>query len=239
MQFGGGNALCNEVMAGFNCVAFPAGDTGAQMGGWFRNEVKSLDDLKGLKFRTPGLNSQLFARLGATPQATPPADIYPSLERGVLDAVEFVGPHDDEKLGFVRVAKYYYSPGFWEAGAHLHFFANKEAFDKLPAAYKMALEVASGEANAIMLAQYDHLNPQALRRLVAAGAQLRGWPRDILQAAWREAHAMYEDLSGRNERFKRIWTSYRAYRDEQYQWFRIAESSFDNFAFPAAAAANR
>ncbi len=239
MQFGGGNALCAELLDGFNCVGFPAGDTGAQMGGWFRNEVKSLNDLKGLKFRTPGFNGQLFARLGAVPQAIPPADIYPSLERGTLDAVEFVGPHDDEKLGFVRVAKYYYFPGFWEPGAHLHFFVNKEAFNRLPPAYKAAIEVASNEANSEMLARYDHLNPQALRKLVAAGAQLRPWPRDIMQAAWREAHAMYEELSGQNERFKKVWTSYRAYRDDEYQWFRIAENSFDNFAFIEAARAAR
>jgi TRAP-type mannitol/chloroaromatic compound transport system substrate-binding protein len=239
LQYGGGNALCAEVMDGFNCVAFPAGDTGAQMGGWFRNEVKSLDDLRGLKFRTAGMNGQLFSRLGAVPAAIAPADIYPSLERGALDAVEFVGPHDDEKLGFVRVAKNYYAPGFWEAGAHLHFFANKEAYNRLPAVYKAAIEVACNEANSEMLARYDHLNPQALRRLIAAGAQLRFWPRDILQAAWREAHGIYEELSGRNEAFKKAWTSYRAYRDDQYQWFRIAENSFDNFAFVEAARATR
>ena len=239
LQHGGGNALCNELLAGFNCVAFPAGDTGAQMGGWFRNEVKTLDELKGLKFRTAGMNGQLFARLGAVPQAIPPADIYPSLERGALDAVEFVGPHDDEKLGFVRVAKYYYYPGFWEAGAHLHFIANKDAFERLPETYKAALEVASGEANGAMLAAYDHLNPQAMRRLIAAGAQLRPWPRDILQAAWREAHALYAEISAQNPRFKRIWESYRDYRDLEYQWFRVAESSFDNFAFPAAATQGR
>ncbi len=235
LQYGGGQALCDEMLADFNCVGFPAGDTGAQMGGWFRNEVKNLAELKGLKFRTPGLNGQLFARLGAVPQAIAPADIYPSLERGALDAVEFVGPHDDEKLGFVRVARYYYYPGFWEAGAHLHLIINKDAMAKLPDTYKAALEVACGEANANMLAQYDHLNPQALRRLVAAGAQLRPWPREILQAAWTEANAMYDELSAKSERFKKIWTAYRAYRQEEYQWFRIAESSFDNFAFPAAA----
>ncbi|MBX6746697.1 MAG: ABC transporter substrate-binding protein, partial [Acetobacteraceae bacterium] len=166
-------------------------------------------------------------------------DIYPALERGTLDAVEFVGPYDDEKLGFVRVARYYYAPGFWEAGAHLHFLANQNAFEALPPAYKAALETACGEANADMLAHYDNLNPQALRRLVAAGAQLRFWPRDIMQAAWKEAHALYDEMSAKSERFKKIWTAYRAYRDIEYQWFRVAESSFDNFAFPAAAAQQR
>ena len=149
--------------------------------------------------------------------------------------MEFVGPHDDEKLGFVRVARNYYAPGFWEAGAHLHLIVNQRAYEALPALYKAALEVACAEADSDMLARYDHLNPQALRRLVAAGAQLRPWPREILQAAWTEANAMYDELSGKSERFKKIWTAYRAYRDEEYQWFRVAESSFDNFAFPAAA----
>ena len=149
--------------------------------------------------------------------------------------MEFVGPHDDEKLGFVRVAKNYYAPGFWEPGARLHFMANQRAWDALPEHYKAAVDVACGEANADMLSRYDHLNPQALRRLVAAGAQLRFWPREILQAAWRETHAHYEELGSRNARFKRIWESYRTYRDEEYQWFRVAENSFDNFAFPAAA----
>jgi TRAP-type mannitol/chloroaromatic compound transport system substrate-binding protein len=235
MQHGGGNQLAAELFREYNLVGFPAGDTGAQMGGWFRNEIRTVEELRGLKFRVAGLAGQVFQRLGAVPTQVPAADIYPSLERGTLDAVEFVGPHDDEKLGFVRVARNYYAPGFWEAGAHLHLIVNQRAFDALPAAYKSALEVACAEADSDMLARYDHLNPQALRRLVAAGAQLRFWPREILQAAWREAHGLYEEMAGRNERFRRIWTAYRTYRDEQYQWFRVAENSYDNFAFPAAA----
>ncbi|MEN0073706.1 MAG: TRAP transporter substrate-binding protein DctP [Paracraurococcus sp.] len=232
---GGGGELAAELFKDYNIVGFPAGNTGAQMGGWFRNEIKSIDDLKGLKFRVAGLAGEIVRRMGAVPTQIAAADIYPSLERGTLDAVEFVGPHDDEKLGFVRVAKFYYAPGFWEAGAHLHLLVNQAAFEALPPAYKAALEVSCGEANADMLARYDHLNPQALRRLVSAGAQLRFWPRDIMQAAWKEAHALYDEMSAKNERFKKVWTAYRAYRDEEYQWFRVAESSFDNFAFPEAA----
>ena len=182
---GGGGELAAELLRDYNIIGFPAGDTGAQMGGWFRNEVKSVDDLKGLKFRVAGLAGEIFRRMGAVPTQIAASDIYPSLERGTLDAVEFVGPHDDEKLGFVRVAKYYYAPGFWEAGAHLHLITNQAAFEALPAPYKAAIEVACGEANSDMLARYDHLNPQALRRLVVAGAQLRFWPRDIMQTAWK------------------------------------------------------
>ncbi len=235
MKRGGGNELRAEVLRDYGCVGFLLGDTGTQMGGWFRNEVRSLADLNGLKFRIAGMGGQIFQRLGASPALIAGSDVYPALERGVIDAAEWVGPHDDEKLGFVRVARNYYAPGFWEAGAHLHLIVNQRAFEGLPAPYKSALEVACAEADADMLARYDHLNPQALRRLIAGGAQLRFWPREILQGAWREAHAMYEEMSGRNERFRRIWTAYRAYRDEEYQWFRVAENSFDNFAFPAAA----
>ncbi len=235
LNHGGGNAFAQELFRDYGIIGLPAGDTGAQMGGWFRNEIRSPDDLKGLKFRIAGIAGQVFARLGAVPTQIAAGDIYPALERGTLDAVEFVGPYDDEKLGFVRVARNYYAPGFWEPGARLHFMANQRAWDALPPPYREAIEVASGEANAEMLARYDHLNPQALRRLVAAGAQLRYWPREILQAAWRETHGLYEEIGGRNERFKRIWTAYRTYRDEEYQWFRVAENSFDNFAYPAAA----
>jgi TRAP-type mannitol/chloroaromatic compound transport system substrate-binding protein len=235
-RYGGGRELNAELMADYNIVSFSAGDTGAQMGGWFRNEIRDLSSLNGLKFRIAGLAGQVFQRLGAVPTQVAAADIYPALERGALDAVEFVGPHDDEKLGFVRVARYYYAPGFWEASARTQFMANRAAFNALPDVYKHAIEVACAEADSEMPARYDHLNPQALRRLVAAGAQLRFWPREILQAAWRAAHEVYEDTASRNPRFKKIWESYRAFRDESYQWFRVVENSFDNFAFPAAAA---
>src|SRR6478672_5609232 len=235
LAYGGGGELAAELLRDYNIIGFPAGDTGAQMGGWFRNEVKSVDDLKGLKFRVAGLAGEIFRRMGAVPTQIAASDIYPSLERGTLDAVEFVGPHDDEKLGFVRVAKYYYAPGHWEAGAQLHVITNHAPFEALPAPYVAAIEVACGEANADMLARYVHLNPQALRRLVVAGAQLRFWPRDIMQTAWKEAHALYEEMGAKNPRFGKIWNAYRTYRDEEYQWFRVAESSFDNFAFPAAA----
>lgn len=235
-RFGGGKELGAELFGDYNAVAFTAGDTGAQMGGWFRNEVSNLQALQGLKFRIAGFAGQVFQRLGAAPTQVAAADIYPSLERGTLDAVEFVGPHDDEKLGFVRVAKYYYAPGFWEPGARLHLIVNKAAWESLPDVYKHAVEVACAEQDSEMVARYDDLNPKALRRLVAAGAQLRFWPRDIMQAAWGAAHEVYAETGSRNARFKKVWDSYHPYRDEQFQWFRVAENSFDNFAFPAAAA---
>jgi len=235
MRYGGGRDLAAELLREYNIVGHTAGDTGAQMGGWFRGEVRTLEDLRGLKFRIAGFAGQVFQRLGAAPTQVAAADIYPSLERGTLDAVEFVGPHDDEKLGFVRVARNYYAPGFWEPGARLMLMSNQRAHDALPDTYKHALEVACAEADAEMVARYDHLNPQALRRLVAAGAQLRFWSREILQAAWRAANEVYEETGSRNPRFKRIWDAYRPYRDEEFQWFRVAENSYDNFAFVQAA----
>ncbi|WP_431281341.1 TRAP transporter substrate-binding protein [Humitalea sp. 24SJ18S-53] len=235
LRHGGGNQLAANFFRDYNIHGIPAGDTGAQMGGWFRNEIRSQADLQGLKFRIAGFAGQVMQRLGAVPTQVAAADIYPSLERGTLDAVEFVGPHDDERLGFVRVARNYYAPGFWEPSARLHFMANIRAWEALPDLYKAAIDIACAEQDSEMTARYDHLNPQALRRLVAAGAQLRFWPRDILQAAWRESNALYETTAAGNPRFKAIWESYKPYRAEQFQWFRIAESSFDNFAFPAAA----
>lgn len=233
-RHGGGAALAAELFGTYNITVFTAGDTGAQMGGWFRKEVKTVAEMQGLKFRVAGFAGQVFAKLGAVPTQVAAADIYPSLERGTLDAVEFVGPYDDEKLGFARVAPNYYFPGFFEPGARLHLMVNNAAFEALPAPYKAALETACIEADQDMTSRYDAANPQALRRLIAAGAQLRPWSRDILSAAWKATHELYEETSAKNERFKKIWESYRRFRDDEYAWFRVAENSFDNFAFTAS-----
>jgi len=233
-RHGGGAALAAELFASYNIVAFTAGDTGAQMGGWFRKEVKGIADMQGLKFRVAGIAGQVFAKMGAVPTQVAAADIYPSLERGTLDAVEFVGPYDDEKLGFARVAPNYYFPGFFEPGARLHAMINKTAWEALPPAYKAALELAANEADQDMTARYDASNPQALRRLIAAGAQLRPWPREVLASAWKSTHELYDELGAKNERFKIIWDSYRRFRDDEFAWFRVAENSFDNFAFTAS-----
>jgi TRAP-type mannitol/chloroaromatic compound transport system substrate-binding protein len=205
------------------------------MGGWFRQEIRTQQDVQGLKFRISGLAGQVFQRMGAAPTLVAPADIYPALERGTIDATEFVGPHDDERLGFFRVARFYYAPGFFEPSARLSFMANRRSMEALPAQYREALTIACAEADSEMVSRYDHLNPIALRRLVAAGAQLRFYSRDILQLAWRSNEALMADLAGQNARFRTIWESYRPYRSELFQWFRVSENSFDNFAFAASA----
>ena len=234
-RYGDGMKLAQELFRQYNAHFLPFGDTGTQMGGWFRREIRTIEDLKGLKFRIAGFAGNVFERLGAVPTQIAPGDIYPALERGVIDAAEFVGPYDDEKLGLNRIARFYYAPGFWEPSSRGGFVVNLRQWETLPAHYRHAIEVACSEVELDMPARYDALNPPALRRLIAGGAQLRAWPRDILLAAWRETNALYEDTASRNANFKKVWDSYRPWRSEQYQWFRVAENAYDNFAFPMAA----
>ena len=231
---GGGAQLMRDFMAEYNVVTMPAGNTGVQMGGWFRKELKTLDDVKGLKMRIPGIGGQVWSKLGAVPQQIAGGEIYPSLERGAIDGAEWVGPHDDEKLGFHKVAPFYYYPGFWEAGTQISLMVNKGLWEGLPPIYRGMIEAAAAEANGEMMARYDHQNPQALRRLVAAGAQLRPYPREILAAAWKATHELYDEISAKNPKFKAVYEPWRKFRDDQYLWFRVAELTYENFAFTAA-----
>ncbi len=234
MNQGGGQQLMRDFMAPYNAVPIPAGNTGVQMGGWFRKEIKTLDDVKGLKMRIPGIGGQVWARLGAVPQQIAGGEIYPSLERGAIDGAEWVGPYDDEKLGFFKVAPFYYYPGFWEAGTQITVMVNKNLWDGLPPLYRQILETVGAEVNGEMMARYDNLNPQALRRVVAAGAQLRPYPREVLAAAWKATHELYDEFSSKNEKFKAVYEPWRKFRDDQYLWFRVAELTYENFAFSAA-----
>ena len=232
---GGGNDLFNEFYSKFNLYALPGGNTGTQMGGWFRKEVKSVQDLQGLKMRIAGLAGQVLAKLGVVPQQIPGGDIYPALERGTIDAAEWVGPYDDEKLGFSKVAPFYYYPGFWEGGPTVHFMFNSGKFKDLPKNYKAIIETAAAYANIDMQAKYDAKNPAALRRLVGAGTQLRPFPQEILEAAYKAANEVYDETSAKNPDFKKIYEAVRAFRNEEYLWFQVAEYTFDNFMIRARA----
>ena len=176
MYVGGGLELMRDFFKDYNIVQFPAGNTGAQMGGWFRTEIKSVDDLKGLKFRIAGIAGKVLASLGVVPQQIAGGDIYPALEKGTIDAAEWVGPYDDEKLGFYKVAKYYYYPGFWEGGPQLSIYVNVKQWEALPKPYQAVFEAAAAQSNIWMLAKYDADNMPALRRLVAGGAILKPFP---------------------------------------------------------------
>jgi TRAP-type mannitol/chloroaromatic compound transport system substrate-binding protein len=234
MYHGGGRELMNEFFKDYNAHGIPAGNTGAQMGGWFRKEIKTVDDLKGLKFRIGGFAGQVLTKLGVVPQQIAGGDIYPSLEKGTIDAAEWVGPYDDEKLGFNKVAQYYYYPGWWEGGPMLSVMVNLTAWESLPPSYKAILESACAEANVDMVAKYDAFNPAALRKLVAGGTQLRPFPREVMAACYKAANEVYAETSAKNAKFKKVYDSWSKFRDDQFLWFRVAENTYDNFAFSAA-----
>ena len=234
IYYGGGLELVRAFFRDFNIISFPAGNTGCQMGGWFRKEVKTVKDLKGVKMRIAGLGGEAMARLGAVPQQIAGGDIYPALERGTIDAAEWVGPYDDEKLGLYKVAKFYYYPGWWEGGPELDLFVNTKAWEALPKDYQSILESACAEANVDMVAKYDALNPAALRRLVAAGVQLRPFPREIMQASYKAAVEVYEEFATTNAKFKKIYEPWKKFRDEEILWFRVAEQNFDQFMATAS-----
>ncbi len=229
LYHGGGLPLVREFLKTYNIMSFPGGNTGTQMGGWWRSEVKSLKDLKGLKVRIPGFGGKIMAELGAIPQTIAGGDVYPSLEKGTIDAAEWVGPYDDEKLGFQKVAKFYYYPGFWEPGPSLSFYVNLDAWNKLPASYKTAFEVACAEANLMMTSQYDAQNPAALGRLIQSGAQLRMFPREVLDAAYQVAEKLYAEESQKNPAFKAMFTSWNRFRNDQSNWFRVAENTMSSY----------
>jgi TRAP-type mannitol/chloroaromatic compound transport system substrate-binding protein len=235
LYHGGGNDLLNEFYAKQGLYGLIGGNTGAQMGGWFRREIKSPADIQGLKMRIAGIAGQVMAKLGAVPQQIPGGDIYPALERGTIDAAEWVGPYDDEKLGFNKVAPFYYYPGFWEGGPSLHFFINQAKWNELPKHYKAIVTSAAAHANVDMLAKYDARNPAALRRLVGGGAQLRPFSQEIMEAAFKAANELYDEIGSKNADFKKVYDSYRAFRGEEYLWFQVAEYAYDNFMIRARA----
>ncbi len=228
-HFAGGKEIINDVLARYDTVSFACGNSGAQMGGFFKKEIKEVADLKGLKFRIGGMGGQILARLGVVPQQIAPGDIYPALERGTLDAVEFVGPYDDEKLGFARIAKYYYAPGWWEGGAMLHLVVNKAQYDALPANYKAILANACEAAHNWMLAKYDAVNGPALRRMVEKGAELRIFPQAVLEACLKASNEHYAEIAAKNADFKRAWESMQAYRQDVLPWWQLNEYAFDSF----------
>jgi TRAP-type mannitol/chloroaromatic compound transport system substrate-binding protein len=225
----GGIALMNEFYKKFNIYALPAGNTGCQMGGWFRKEIKEVNDLKGLKFRIGGFAGRVLGKLGVVAQQIPAGEIYPSLEKGTIDAAEWVGPYDDEKLGFYKVAKFYYYPGWWEGGTQVHNFINLDKWNQLPTAYKSIIRTASDMVNIWMTAKYDAENPQAIKRLLAAGTQLRPFPQPVMEACLKASNEVNAEISATNADFKKIWDNIQAFRNDEYLWWQVAEYTYDTF----------
>ncbi len=226
---GDGMKLMNEFAGKVNVHALVGGNTTAQMGGWFRREIREVGDLNGLKFRIAGLAGRTLQKLGVVPQQLAGGDIYPALERGTIDAVEWVGPYDDEKLGLQKVARYYYYPGWWEGSAALHFMINTAKWNELPKAYRAILTAAASHAGIEMTARYDARNPQALRKLIAGGAQLRPFPIPVLEACLKAANEVYAEVTAGNADFKKVYDSMVAFRNEEYLWWQVAEFGYDSF----------
>lgn len=225
----GGRELAEALLADFNILPLPGGNTGVQMGGWFRREIGSLTDLNGLKMRIPGLGGAVMDRLGATVQVIAGGDIYPALERGTIDATEWVGPYDDEKLGFYKVAQNYYYPGWWEPGPALTFYVNRDAWDSLSTEYQQVLRAASTEAGFHMLTSYDAKNPQALQRLLASGVTMRPFPQDIMDAAQQTAFDIMEEQAAADATYNRVYTAFKQFREASYRWFNTTEQAYAAF----------
>jgi len=231
LYYGGGLELLRDFYKDYNIINFPGGNTGAQMGGWFRKEIKTVNDLKGLKMRIGGFAGVVLSRLGLVPQQIAAGDIYPALEKGTIDAAEWIGPYDDEKLGFVKVAPHYYYPGWWEGGPNLSFYVNMKEWAKLPKLYQQAFEVACAEANVKMLAKYDEKNPAALARLLKSGAKLHAFPKEVLDASFKAANEVMEEEAAKNPAFKKIYEPWKIFRNNSMQWFNLCERAYANYTF--------
>lgn len=228
---GGGLDLLREIYADFNTINFPAGSTGNQMGGWFKRKVSSPADLKNLKIRMPGLGGEVMKRLGAQVQTLPPDEILAALERGSVDAAEWVGPYEDEKLGLHKSAPYYYYPGWHEPGTTYELLVNLTAWNQLPKDYQQALRTATSEAHLTMLSQYDAANREALQRLISGGTELTAYSSEIIGSARQEAFELYEEFANQDAGFQKVYDQWNAFRKGIYQWNRINEQSFADLIF--------
>lgn len=230
-EAGGLTRLQEFYASKFNLIQFPAGNTGAQMGGWFRKEISSVGDLAGLKMRIPGLGGQVMSKLGVTVQTLPGGEIFQALQTGAIDAAEWVGPYDDEKLGINRVAQFYYYPGWWEPGSTLEVQINLDEWNQLPDAYKDIIRAASFEANLEMLSRYETRNNEALQRLVESGVELREYSDEIMTAAQEATFELYDEFAAADADFKAIYDEWLAFRDRVYAWNNLNQGSFERFVY--------
>ncbi len=226
---GAGTQLMNDFLKDFGVFGIPGGNTGCQMAGWFRKEIKTVAELSGLKLRIAGVGGKVLQKLGVVPQQIVGGDIYPALEKGTIDAAEWVGPYDDEKLGFYKVAPFYYYPGWWEGGAAIQFIFSLAKFAELPKSYQSVLRSAAAMVNVDMMAKYDARNPAALKRLVGGGTKLLPIPAEIMEACYGAAMELYAEFSATSEKFKTIYEAEKAFRNDEYLWFQLSEFTYDNF----------
>ncbi len=234
LYYGGGSDMIDELYSDFGIISFPAGNTGVQMGGWFRRKINTVADLNGLKMRIPGLGSEVMSRLGVQVQVLPADEIVAALFKGEIDAVEWNNPYDDDTMGLPEAAPYCYYPGWWEPGATYELQVNRSLWEQLPVEYQEILKVAATNANVTMLAEYNARNGDVLERLVQSGTEFIPFSRDILQAAYQNTFELYEEYASGDPTFRRVYDRWKDFRDRVYRWNQINELSFINFMVSAS-----
>ncbi|MEP5286117.1 MAG: TRAP transporter substrate-binding protein [Alloalcanivorax venustensis] len=226
VNFGGGQELWDELYGEFGIKPLPCGNSGTQMAGWFRKEINSLEDIKGLKIRAPGLAGEVMQRIGATPVQMPGGEVFTSMQTGALDAADWVGPYNDLTFGLHKVAKYYYYPGWQEPGAMLELMINKEKWDALPEDLQAIVKSAAEAENQHIYDEFTARNAEALKQLVNEhGVELRRLPDEVLQALEKTSQEAVEDLVAGNEQARRLYESYRDFRDSVMPYIAVAEQS--------------
>jgi len=229
---GGGLDLLQDFYGSkFNVIQFPAGNTGVQMGGWFNKEIKSLADMEGLKMRIPGLGAKVMDKLGVTVQVLPGGEIFQALQTGAIDAAEWVGPYDDEKLGFHKVTSFYYYPGWWEPGPSLEVQINLDEWNKLPEVYQEILKTAAYEANMTMMARYDAKNPAALQKLLGeSDVTMAPFPDDVMKASEEAAFELFDEFAAADADFGSILKQWAAFREGIQNWHGFAENAYLSYS---------
>jgi TRAP-type mannitol/chloroaromatic compound transport system substrate-binding protein len=228
---GGGLELIHELLSDFNIISFPGGSTGTQMGGWWNQEVNTTADLQGVNMRIPGLGGTVMERLGVNVQNLAGGEIFQALQLGTIDAAEWVGPYDDEKLGLNEAASIYYYPGWWEPASQYSFYFNLDEWNKLPETYQNILKVAAAETHSNIMARYDARNPGALRSLLDQGVQLMRFPDEIMQAGRTAAFDLYAELAAADATYNKIYSAWQEFREDSNRWFASSELGFSNIAF--------
>lgn len=229
LYHGGGMELWEEVYAEFGLIPGAAGNTGVQMGGWFNREINSVEDLKGLKMRIPGLGGEVLKRAGGTPVLLPGGEIFPSLQSGAIDATEWVGPYNDLAFGLHKAAKYYYYPGWHEPGTTLECFMNKEAFEKLPEDLQIIVRNALRVANQDMLADFTAKNNRALEQLVSEhGVELRPFPDDVLKQIKALSDEVVSEEASQDPMSQKVFESFVKFREQAIKWHAVSEQAYLN-----------
>lgn len=227
MYGGGGLALWEKSYDRFNLVPRPAGNTGVQMAGWFNKEINTIEDFKGLKMRMPGLGAKVLKRAGGSPVLSAGSELFTNLERGVIDATEWIGPYHDYIMGFHKIAKYYYAPGWHETGSNLEFMYNKREYDDLPADLKMIVDTACYRANLWVLSEFEAKNNEYLQKIKAESkAEIRNFSRDVIEGMRGHTQDMIEELIASDTNSQKVYSAFNTFKKGIQNWASFSEKPF-------------